>query len=353
MIEHIEYLIMSNDCVVIPGWGALIAQYMPSSYSIVSHRFIKPRREIGFNGSILHNDGLLANSIAHRHNMSYGDACKIIDNNVAVYKQIIDEGSEIPFGRLGFFSGTPSGGIEFIPFHHEIPNDEFFGLQFIDFKTLEQLARETENIASQDRDVATTPPHVATNISGTSSHRNRFARRFIQTAASIVLLLGLGFVLSTPIIQDKQHQEFASINVPSITAKHSPATPSKVQTAQPNRDRPVAQQPIVAVQPQTTQPTEQSDNNVLIEEKQEERLSFDDLKNNNSGKYYLVVSTLANDTQVKQYLQSHNELKDIAKVREKNGKHRIYIARGDNYGEMLKMAQQLPAGYGIGWVTTD
>ena len=30
MIEHIEYLMLSHDCVVVPGFGAFIAQHNES-----------------------------------------------------------------------------------------------------------------------------------------------------------------------------------------------------------------------------------------------------------------------------------------------------------------------------------
>ena len=69
IVQHIEYLMMYNDCVVVPGWGALIANYAPSQ--LQGDTMLKPRRSIGFNPSITHNDGLLATSIARRHGISY------------------------------------------------------------------------------------------------------------------------------------------------------------------------------------------------------------------------------------------------------------------------------------------
>ena len=59
--QHIEYLMMYNDCVVIPGWGALIANY--ASSSVESGKVARPGRLIGFNSTISHNDGMLATSL--------------------------------------------------------------------------------------------------------------------------------------------------------------------------------------------------------------------------------------------------------------------------------------------------
>ena len=82
--QHIEYLMMYNDCVVVPGWGALIANYAPSQ--LQGDTMLKPRRSIGFNPSITHNDGLLATSIARRHGISYNEACNVIATGVASFK---------------------------------------------------------------------------------------------------------------------------------------------------------------------------------------------------------------------------------------------------------------------------
>ena len=42
MIEHIEYLMLSNDCVVVPGFGAFIAQYTSSHNCAQNSTFTSP-----------------------------------------------------------------------------------------------------------------------------------------------------------------------------------------------------------------------------------------------------------------------------------------------------------------------
>ena len=66
IIEHIEYLITCHDCVVVPGWGAFIANYDASTYDATKNVMARPRRSIGFNASVSHNDGLLAQSLMRR-----------------------------------------------------------------------------------------------------------------------------------------------------------------------------------------------------------------------------------------------------------------------------------------------
>ena len=70
IVEHIEYLIARHDCVVVPGWGAFIAQYEASSVSALG-RWQNPGRQISFNSALSYNDGLLASSIMQREQCAY------------------------------------------------------------------------------------------------------------------------------------------------------------------------------------------------------------------------------------------------------------------------------------------
>ena len=104
---------MQGDCVVVPGWGALVASHVPSTSTQSSIN--RPSRLIAFNPSIAHNDGLLAMSVARRHNISYDEACKVIADNVTVFRRQLATGSEVPFGRLGFFKNDDNSKLIFTP----------------------------------------------------------------------------------------------------------------------------------------------------------------------------------------------------------------------------------------------
>lgn len=340
IIEHIEYLIMSNDCVVVPGWGAFIAQYSASTYIPIASMLRQPSRKIGFNASITHNDGLLANSIVRRHNISYEQANEIIDSNVAIYRQLLESGSELPFGHMGYFMVNAEGNCEFSPFEHDTTcNDAFFGLAPVSILPLEQLLAQEENHACEAPVVSTT----ASNDEQRQGRRGWFSSRAVKIAASIAMLLALGVLFSTPIAVHN-NQQMASLNVPKVE-KPKPAviaTPVKHKIVQPQRVQalPVEVKLKTDSKPEATTATHRVDD-------------ISTLKNDNSGKYYLVICTLSSQKQVDQFFAANAELHNQAKVQQKRGKYRIYIARSNNYGELLEKAQRLPGKWGTGWVTTD
>lgn len=307
MIEHIEYLMLSNDCVVVPGFGAFIAQYTSSNNCAQNSTFTSPKRSISFNASIDHNDGLLANSIAKKALIPYAEALKQIEKSTTICRQALSDGSEVPFGRLGFFISNAEGHIEFIPFHHELANDDFFGLQSFSFPT---LAERNAQVATEET-VSETYSEPEINI----GRRNWFSHKAVQIAASIVMLVCLTFALSTPIIVDKPTHQLATLNVPTPTMpKHK-----VVKTEE------------ISLQKQVEAASEKKEAN-------------------SNGRYAIIICSLKKQSQVAQYFQENKDI-NPANVIKKNGYYMIYFNRGDNYQELVKEAKQMPKPYTEFWIT--
>lgn len=307
MIEHIEYLMLSNDCVVVPGFGAFIAQYTSSNNCAQNSTFTSPKRSISFNASINHNDGLLANSIAKKALIPYAEALKQIEKSTTICRQALSDGSEVPFGRLGFFISNAEGHMEFIPFHHELANDDFFGLQSFSFPT---LAERNAQVATEET-VSETYSEPEINI----GRRNWFSHKAVQIAASIVMLVCLTFALSTPIIVDKPTHQLATLNVPTPTMpKHK-----VVKTEE------------ISLQKQVEAASEKKEAN-------------------SNGRYAIIICSLKKQSQVAQYFQENKDI-NPANVIKKNGYYMIYFNRGDNYQELVKEAKQMPKSYTEFWIT--
>ena len=89
LAKHIEYLLLENDCVIIPDFGGFIAHYQPSYYDEVEHVFMPPIRTIGFNPQLSMNDGLLVQSYMQAYHTDYSDAIRIISGKVKELKEIL------------------------------------------------------------------------------------------------------------------------------------------------------------------------------------------------------------------------------------------------------------------------
>lgn len=82
LIPHIEYLLQSHDCVIIPGLGAVLAHGIPAFYDESRGVWVAPRRAVAFNPELSRTDGLLAASVARRDSLNIESATTVVRNEV-------------------------------------------------------------------------------------------------------------------------------------------------------------------------------------------------------------------------------------------------------------------------------
>ncbi len=299
VIEHIEYLVTLHDCVVVPGWGAFIANYSASSYDAEAGMMSRPRRSIGFNASVSHNDGLLAQSLVRREGINYNEAMKFIADSVTTFRQQLAMDCEVSMGRLGYFRRNEGRFIEFVPFYHSDGTDQFFGLNDMEIKDVTTLEQD---MAMADETAAVIVP----------KERNLFIRKASRIAASVAVLIGLGVVLTTPMIVNRDHQNLASM-APSVSAP-------KAQQLNVTVEQGVSSQSISTV---TTQPRIAS-------------------VGNESGRYYMVIATLRNQQELDAFKNSNAALVPYMKVLKYKEFMCVYVARSDDYNTLMGLRDELP-----------
>lgn len=300
IIEHIEYLITCHDCVVVPGWGAFIANYDASTYDATKSVMARPRRSIGFNASVSHNDGLLAQSLMRREGIGYNAAMKFIADSVTTFRQQLSLDSEVSMGRLGYFRRNEGRFIEFVPFYHANGSDQFYGLGDLEIKDVATLERDAT--AAEEESVAAI----------VLKERNLFSRKAIRTAASVAVLLGLGVLLSTPIIVDREQQSMASM-APALTAPQPQQLGVTVEQG-------VSSQGITTV---TANPTIAS-------------------VGNETGNYYMVIATLRDQHELDAFKNANPSLVPYMKILKYKAFMCVYVARSDDYDQLMGLRNELP-----------
>ena len=295
IIEHIEYLMTRHDCVAIPGWGAFIANYSTARFDDTRNVMEHPRRTIGFNASADHNDGLLAQSLMRREGLEYNEAMRFIADSVTSFRQQLSKDTEVSMGRLGYFKLNEGQHIEFAPSEAHEVCDRFFGLTDMEIKKVAVLEQD-----NQEAPAAAVP-----------EGRNLFARKAVRIAASVAVLIGLGIVLSTPIIVDRSHNMAGM--APEVTA-------------------PQAQQLDVTVQQGVvSQPIEVVESHPAIAS-----------VGNTTGKYYMVIATLRNQQELDAFKSKYASLVPYMKMLDYKGYTCVYVARSDDYNALMGLRSELP-----------
>ncbi len=189
--KHINDLLFLYECVIVPGLGGFVANKKSAALNEKTGVFTPPRREIGFNKSLSHNDGLLINHIAKAEGISFEDCNKKLAKHINILNFQLQKGENIKIGGAGELKNDAMGNTLFIPNQEESFSTESFGLTTFRFNTLEQIKEQNEPTRHLVR-------------------RTLQAKSTRQIAASISLILGLLFV--TPEIGNQSRQsDFADL----------------------------------------------------------------------------------------------------------------------------------------------
>lgn len=124
----IHDLLLENETVIIPGFGAFISHYKPAEILPENDEIKPPSKTLSFNQKIRNNDGLLVGYIAHKEAISHFDALKVIEKDREDMIYQLDKGERITFENIGVLFRNENNEIEFESFQQENLLLDSFGL---------------------------------------------------------------------------------------------------------------------------------------------------------------------------------------------------------------------------------
>jgi nucleoid DNA-binding protein/cell division septation protein DedD len=111
----IRELLFGHDCVVVPGFGGFVCNYLPARIEKNTGTFYPPVKQISFNRNLNHNDGLLVGRISLSAKINYGDARHMVEEFVSESKRKLEKGERLVFDNIGTFVNNHEGNIQFEP----------------------------------------------------------------------------------------------------------------------------------------------------------------------------------------------------------------------------------------------
>lgn len=197
-LRHIEFLVTRHECVVVPGFGALLSRYEGAGFDVLTGQLVAPSRRLVFNTSIAENDGLIANSIARANGVSYEKAVKVMDEELRAMKLRFEADGELALGRLGRLVKDANGGVIFEASPKYSRNSAYSWLANVKPVDVAENARlNSEHAEDEDE------------------RSSRFAgvMAFVRAACILIVFVCLGLAVSTPVKVD--NAQYASL-APSI-----------------------------------------------------------------------------------------------------------------------------------------
>ncbi|KAA6342126.1 hypothetical protein EZS27_010121 [termite gut metagenome] len=139
LAQHIERLLLENDCVIIPDFGGIITHYVSAQRMNGEKSFLPPIRTIGFNPKLKINDGVLVQSYMKTHHVSFSDAAQMMERDVEKLISFLHEKKKFKLSHIGEIHGTSQNTYEFIPYTNSITTPYLYGLDSFEIKEISEL----------------------------------------------------------------------------------------------------------------------------------------------------------------------------------------------------------------------
>jgi len=215
--RHIEILLLSNDCVIVPNLGGFMAHHLEARYDEGDGMFLPPQRTLGFNPQLKLNDSLLAQLYVEAHDISYPEAVRRIEAEVAEMRQHLDNEGYYELNDIGCLTVNAEGKLEFEPCEAGILTPELYGLSSFEMLSL-NVVKDAELVAMANlqSDVSR---YDDNEDSGESHERSitikmSWIRNTVAVAAAILAF----FIINKPVSNSEMSQvSMSQINLPILT----------------------------------------------------------------------------------------------------------------------------------------
>ena len=192
LAQHIEALLLENDCVIVPGLGGFVAHYASATRVKEENIFLPPTRIIGFNPQLKMNDGLLVQSYMSVYGTNFSDATKMVERKVDELIATLHEDGKVDLPNVGEVRYTIHNTFDFAPYDNKITTPYLYGLDAFEMQELSALEKpSTENVAAYSVPAAIKKEKRTFSI--------KFNRAYLTDAAAVVAAIVLSFFFSTPI----------------------------------------------------------------------------------------------------------------------------------------------------------
>lgn len=188
LAQHIEVLLLENDCVIVPSFGGFVSHYAPAIRVEEENLFFPPTRKIGFNPQLKLNDGILVQSYMAVHDTNFSDATKMVEKEVAELISTLHEEGKINLENIGEIRYTIHDTYDFIPYDNKITTPYLYGLDSFEMKELKVLQQPKESVLVP----------IATEKEK-STYEIRINRTYLRNVVATIAAIILFFSFSTPI----------------------------------------------------------------------------------------------------------------------------------------------------------
>jgi hypothetical protein len=114
LADHLRPLLRDHDCVIIPDFGGLVAEYTPARVQPGGrHVLSPPTRQVAFNQALTRNDGLLVDALRQHLNVPAAEARQALRQAVATLHRDLQTQQRTELPGIGVFRQLDGRGLQF------------------------------------------------------------------------------------------------------------------------------------------------------------------------------------------------------------------------------------------------
>jgi len=162
LTTYINDLLYRYECVIIPGFGALLTQYQSAHIDSTTQTFTPPGKTLSFNRQLQTNDGLLANYVASIEKCSYETSLQKIRNFTGKLSFQLSEKEVVSLKNIGEFHLNDENSVQFIPSSKQNFSTASFGMSsFVSPKVNREVYKEEVTLLEKKVPVFISPERRA------------------------------------------------------------------------------------------------------------------------------------------------------------------------------------------------
>ncbi len=214
--NYIEELLYRYNCVVVPDFGAFLAQMKSAVIQSSTNTFYPPTKHISFNEQLTSNDGLLVSYMASAEKISYEEMLQKTELTGRQWKKQLQAGERLTFASIGELWLNREGKIQFQPSYQANFLTSSFGLaSFVSAPVKREVLRK--NIQELEERI----PFIITP----EERSRRNFRPYLKYAAILLLAVATGVTgyrfyndsLNIGQLAQEDAQEMVSKNIQEAT----------------------------------------------------------------------------------------------------------------------------------------
>lgn len=315
IVTHIERLLLVHDCVIVPKFGGFVLQAVPAVQHVEEHTFRPLRKEISFNVTLQHNDGLLPESYMQMHAVGYRQAQLMLEEDVEDMKNILQQYGKLSLGVLGSFSIGEEGQMIFHPGETDLFSVGSYGLPVFHFPALAPLQVQREEVAL---------------LTSKKEKKDTFyipvSRKLVRTAMASAAAIALFLLVSTPVKDVNQDAYTASFVPAGMVVVQKPVlsetvSPDSIVAEADTNTKQEASEEVIAREVKKAVPAPVPEKKAVAPKPAAVRPKM----------YHIVIASFPSETQADEFIAGvdRKECKHVSKV-VRDGKYRIYADKFNN-----------------------